>query len=272
GWYHHSVTPGGPVYIVNPYTSDQQGKAPTIRFASGVQTFPMFDENTNEEEFLQFLKEYKEKVDADAKANPNVNDREMIDVFELVTDRIVLTATATSAYEAYIKGDFKPSESVTMYNDHMDMLFKYQGLDGSSEKNDPKYIRENIRLAQPYGFMYAAGNHTGVQSPQLVGLLTTVGGWGIDHEIGHRMDIGVRTIGEVTNNMLPRKSAAYYNAKPGNEVPYESEIYKNVIATDNNVFSEGGYFEKLGAFWQLEMVYPEYWAKLNKIYREQNIT
>ena len=58
----------------------------------------------------------------------------MIDVFELVTDRIVLTATATSAYEAYIKGDFKPSESVTMYNDHMDMLFKYQGLDGSSEK------------------------------------------------------------------------------------------------------------------------------------------
>ena len=272
GWYHHSVTPGGPVYIVNPYTSDQQGKAPTIRFASGVQTFPMFDENTNEEEFLQFLKEYKEKVDADAKANPNVNDREMIDVFELVTDRIVLTATATSAYEAYIKGDFKPSESVTMYNDHMDMLFKYQGLDGSSEKNDPKYIRENIRLAQPYGFMYAAGNHTGVQSPQLVGLLTTVGGWGIDHEIGHRMDIGVRTIGEVTNNMLPRKSAAYYNAKPGNEVPYESEIYKNVIATDNNVFSEGGYFEKLGAFWQLEMVYPEYWAKLNKIYREKNIT
>src|SRR5699024_1614776 len=208
----------------------------------------------------------------DAKVNTNVNDSEMIDVFELVTDRIVLTATATSAYEAYIKGDFKPSESVTMYNDHMDMLFKYQGLDRSSEKNDPKYIRENIRLAQPYGFMYAAGNHTGVQSPQLVGLLTTVGGWGIDHEIGHRMDIGVRTIGEVTNNMLPRKSAAYYNAKPGNEVPYESEIYKNVIATDNNVFSEGGYFEKLGAFWQLEMVYPEYWAKLNKIYREKNIT
>lgn len=272
GWYHHSVTPGGPVYIVNPYTSDQQGKAPTIRFASGVEVFPMFDENTNEEEFLAFLKEYKEKVDADAKANPNVMDRKMIDVFELVTDRIVLTATASAAYEAYIKGDFKPSESVTMYNNHMDMLFKYQGLDGSSEKNDPKYIRENIRLAQPYGYMYAAGNHTGVQSSQLVGLLTTVGGWGIDHEIGHRMDIGVRTVGEVTNNMLPRKSAAYYNQKPGNEVPYESEIYKNVIATDNNVFSEGGYFEKLGAFWQLEMVYPEYWAKLNKIYREKNIT
>ena len=102
----------------------------------------------------------------------------MIDVFELVTDRIVLTATATSAYEAYIKGDFKPSESVTMYNDHMDMLFKYQGLDEVAKKMIQNILEKNIRLAQPYGFMYAAGNHTGVQSPQLVGLLTTVGGLG----------------------------------------------------------------------------------------------
>ena len=53
GWYHHSVTPGGAVYIVNPYTEEQQGKSPVIRFAKGVEVFPMMDKNTDEQEFLQ---------------------------------------------------------------------------------------------------------------------------------------------------------------------------------------------------------------------------
>ena len=196
----------------------------------------------------------------------------MIDTFELVADHAVLTFTATAAYEAYIDGYFTPSKTMNMYNDHLDMLFKYQGLDGSNEKNDIKYTRENIRLAQPYGFMYAAGNHTGVQTSQLVGLLTTVGGWGIDHEIGHRMDIGVRTLGEITNNMLPQKSANYYETTAENRIPYETHVYKNVIGIGNNEYLKGGYFENLAVFWQLEMVYPGYWAKLNKLYREHNVT
>ena len=271
GWYHYNVTPGGPVYIVNPYTPEQQGKAPTIRFAKGVQTFPLFDKNTNEEEFIEFLKDYKARLDEDAKQNPNVKDRKMIDTFELVGDHVVLTFTATSAYEAYINGDFTPSKTMNMYNDHLDMLFKFQGLDGSSEKNDIKYTRENIRLAQPYGFMYAAGNHTGIQTAQQVGLLTSVGGWGIDHEIGHRMDIGVRELGEITNNMLPQKSANYYETNAENRIPYETHVYKNVIGIGNNEYLKGGYFENLAVFWQLEMVYPGYWAELNKLYREHDV-
>ena len=53
--YRHDVTPGGAVYIVNPYTEEQQSKAPVIRFASGCEQFPMMDKNTDEEEFLQLL-------------------------------------------------------------------------------------------------------------------------------------------------------------------------------------------------------------------------
>ena len=271
GWYHHSVTPGGPIYIVNPYTAEQQGKAPTLRFTSGVEKFPFFDKYTDEATFIEFLKEYKQRVDEDATKHPNVMEREMIDTFEIVADHVVITATATSAYKAYVEGNFTPSKTISMYNDHLDMLFKYQGLDGSDEKNDIKYTRENIRLAQPYGYMYAAGSHTGVQKDVLVDLLTTVGGWGIDHEIGHRMDIGVRTLGEITNNMLPQKSADYYNKTAENRIPYESHVYKNVIAIGNNVYANGGYFEKLAAFWQLEMIYPGYWANLNRIYRENDI-
>ena len=270
GWYEHSVTPGGAVYIVNPYTEEEQGKAPVIRFESGCEKFPMMDENTDEQEFLDLLKDYKARVDEDKEANPNVMDRKMIDVVEIVSDHLVFTGTATGAYEAYINQGFSPMETVNMYNDHMDVIFEYLGLDGRDEKNDIKYTRENIRLAQPYAYMYAAGNHIGVQSDVMVSMLTSVGGWGVDHEIGHKLDIGVRTIGEVTNNMIPQYTSYYYN-KLNKRIPFESNTFKNVISTDNNNYYSGGAFEQLAVFWQLEMMYPGYWGKLNRQYRENNV-
>ena len=269
-WYGHSVTPGGPIYIINPYTSEQQGKAPTLRFAEGVQKFPIYDKNTNEEEFLQFLKDYKQKVDEDAAKNPNVMDRKMIDVVEIVSDHAVLTVTTGGAYEAYINQGFKPSETVKMYNDHLKMLFDYLGLDGRSEKHDIKYSRQNIRLAQPYGYMYAAGNHIGVQKDVMASLLTSVNGWGINHEIGHNTDIDALNISEVLNNMLPQY-ASYKYGTLDERIPFESEVYKNIIKLDNNKYTEGGLSEKIAPFWQLEMVYPGYWGKLNSIYRENDI-
>ena len=270
GWYHHSVTPGGAVYIVNPYTEEQQGKSPVIRFAKGVEVFPMVDKNTDEQEFLELLKDYKARLDADKRANPDVMDRQMIDIVEIVSDHLVFTGTATGAYEAYVNQEFSPLQTVNMYNDHMDLVFEYLGLDGSNELNDVKYTRENIRLAQPFGYMYAYTNHIGVQGDVMVSMLTTVGGWGVDHEMGHRLDIGVRTIGEVTNNMIPQNSSYYYN-KPDKRIPFESHIYKNVISKDNNEYYSGSYFENLAVFWQLEMIYPGYWAKLNRQYRENNV-
>ncbi len=270
GWYRHDVTPGGAVYIVNPYTEEQQSKAPVIRFASGCEQFPMMDKNTDEEEFLELLKDYKARIDADKAENPNVMDRKMIDVVEIVSDHLVFTGTATGAYEAYINQEFGPMNTVNMYDDHMDMIFEYLGMDGSSIKNDIKYTRENIRLAQPFGYMYAASGHIGVQSDVMVSMLTSVGGWGVDHEMGHKLDIGVRTIGEVTNNMIPQNSSYYYN-NPNKRIPFESHVFKNVISTDSNYYYDGGYFENLAVYWQLEMIYPGYWGKLNSQYRENNI-
>ena len=112
--------------------------------------------------------------------------------------------------------------------------------------------------------------HIGVQGDVMVSMLTSVGGWGVDHEMGHKLDIEVRTIGEVTNNMIPQYSSYYYHA-PNKRIPFESHTFKNVIAVNNNDYYEGGYFEKLAVFWQLEMIYPGYWGKLNRQYRENNV-
>ncbi|MDU1309110.1 NPCBM/NEW2 domain-containing protein [Clostridium sp.] len=268
-WYNHDVTRGGSIYIINPYTPEEQSKAPVIRFESG-NKYPFLTENTNVDEFKDFLIEYKKAIDEDIAKNSNVLDREVLDVFEFVSDHIVWTGTATGAYEAYIEQGANPLDTVNRYNNHMKELFRYYGLDGRNEQNDPKFIRENVRLAQPFGYMYAYTNHIGVQGDVMTGLLVGDPGWGLNHEIGHRMDVSARLYGEVTNNMLPMYMSAYYN-NIDNRIPYENEVYKNVISENSNRYSEGELAENLAVFWQLEMYKPGYWGELNSIYRERNV-
>ena len=274
GAYTHDVTKGGPIYIVNPYTKEEQPKDPVIRFASG-DKFPFLTKDTDEEEFKKFLIEYKKAIDEDIAKNPNILDREVLDVFEFVSDHIVWTGTATGAYETYIEQGVNPLDTIKSYNTHMEEIFKYYGLDGSSEQNDPKYIRENVRLAQPFGYMYSYTNHIGVLSDVMANHLVPFEdrgpSWGLTHEIGHRMDVNARLYGEVTNNMLPMHMSVYYD-KIDNRIPYESKIYKNVISENSNKYTDGEAFERLAVYWQLEMYKPGYWGNLNKLYRERNVS
>lgn len=272
-WYKNDVTPGGSIYINNPYTEEQQAKAPKIRF-EGAEKIPFATKNTNVEEFKSFLKEYKKKMDEDIAKHPKVEDREVLDIFEFVSDHIVWTGTATGAYKTYIEEGYSPLETIESYNTHMEEIFRYYGLDASDESHDPKLIRDNVRLAQPFGYMYAYTDHIGVQGDVMANHLIPfeVRGpsWGLTHEIGHRMDVNARLYGETTNNMLPQYMSGYYG-KLDNRIPYEANIYKNVIKENLKDYNDQGLFEKLGVYWQLEMYSPGYWGKLNKLYRERDV-
>ncbi|MGE7925708.1 NPCBM/NEW2 domain-containing protein [Viridibacillus arvi] len=272
-WYKNDVTPGGSIYINNPYTKEQQVKAPKIRF-EGAEKIPFATKNTNVAEFKSFLKEYKKKMDEDIVKHPKVEDREVLDVFEFVSDHIVWTGTATGAYQTYIEQGYSPLETIESYNTHMEEIFRYYGLDASDESHDPKLIRDNVRLAQPYGYMYAYTDHIGVQGDVMANHLIPfeVRGpsWGLTHEIGHRMDVNARLYGETTNNMLPQYMSGYYG-KLDNRIPYEANIYKNVIKENLKDYNDQGLFEKLGVYWQLEMYSPGYWGKLNRLYRERDV-
>lgn len=272
--YAHDVTKGGPVYIVNPYTPEEQGKAPRIRF-EGVERFPMMTRDTDPAEFKTFLTVYKQRLDADKAANPNVKDRELIDVVEMVSERIIFTGTATLAYNEFITKDLNPMATLTGYDIWINRLFDYFGLDGRSENHDAKLIRENIRLMQPYGAMYAAGDHTGIQSgtiPLMLQNLSTANpGWGLSHEIGHRMAVSEREYGEVSNNMLPMMMSVERNAID-TRIPFESDIYKYVIEENKVAMEQQGLFARLGAFWQLELAHPGYWAELNSLYRDRKVS
>jgi len=271
--YAHSVTKGGPVYIVNPYTSEEQGKAPRIRF-EGLEKFPMMTKDTDPKQFKAALTEYKLRVDQDQAAHPNVTDRKLIDVVEMVSDHIIFTGTASEAYKQYVLQDGSPMDTLTGYDYWMKKNFEFYGLDGRSTQHDPKQIRENIRLMQPYGFMYAAGNHTGIQSGQIELMLgdfnQSYPGWGITHEIGHRMAIGEREYGEITNNMLSMLMSVAYEAID-ERIPFE-DLYTYIIEENKAVMDQRSLSERLGTYWQLELAYTGYWAELNSLYRERKVS
>ena len=271
--YNGNVTQGGPIYIVNPYTPEQQKKAPAIRIEGG-ERFPIFTKNMDSDAFKAFLTDYKNRLTADAALHPDVKDRELIDVVEIVSDRIIFTGTASQAYDAYITKNYDPVGTVNGYDYWIGKVFEFSGLDGSSKTHDPKLIRENIRLMQPYGAMYAAGSHTGIQRGTVPFMFSdfskTYPGWGLTHEIGHRMAVGVREYGEITNNMVSMGMSVDYQSVD-TRIPYET-MYGYLIEEKKVLRANTGYFGGLGAFWQLELAHPGYWAELNKLYRERNLS
>ncbi|MEF3353621.1 NPCBM/NEW2 domain-containing protein [Paenibacillus sp. GYB006] len=277
--YSRSVTKGGTIYIVNPYTPEEQGEAPVLRF-EGVEKIPMMTSDTDPEQFKGELIAYKERLDEDKAAHPNVADRQVVDVVEMVSDHVIFTGTAAEAYNQFITKGNNPMDTVTGYDVWMSQIFNTYGLDGSSETNDPKLMRENIRLMQPYGAMYAAGDHTGIQNGTVALMLSDFSkvapGWGLNHEIGHRLAIGEREYGEVTNNMVSMlMSVEAHNMNPSyaidNRIPFET-IYSYVIEENKVVMSEQGLAAQLGAYWQLELAHPGYWSELSKMYRERKVS
>ena len=268
GNFGYDVTKGGTIYLTNPYTEEQQGGTPIIRI-EGADFVPYMTKDTDPAEFKKFLTEYKAKIDADKEKNPKVADREVLDVVEMVSDHVIYTGTATEAYKAYITQNKDPKATVDSYDIWMHQIFDFHGLDKNNTQFTTDNIRESIRLMQPWGFMYAAWNHTGIQrgSEGLMFGDFTVNypGWGLNHELGHRIDLTAREYGEVTNNMTSM-GMSVKSGNMDNRIPYEN-IYKYVIGENKVQMANQDLAARLGAFWQLEMAHNGYWAELENLYR-----
>lgn len=272
--YDGNVTQGGPIYIVNPYTSENQSKAPVVRIEGG-ERFPLFEKGGNVAEFKTFLKDYQTRLATDVAVHPDVKDREMIDVAEVMSDRILFTGTASEAYKQYVTNAINPQKTAEGYDVWIKRIFDFSGLDSSMPEHDPQLVRENIRYMQSFGSMYAAGNHTGIQAYTIPFLFSsdfskTYPGWGLTHEIGHRMAVGMREYGEVTNNMVSMAMSVEYNSLD-NRIPFET-IYQQTLEENKVQMADQSLTVRLGTFWQLELAHPGYWAELNKLYREEPIS
>lgn len=132
----------------------------------------------------------------------------------------------------------------------------------------------NIRYMKMFSgaFMYAAGNHIGIEWDQTSGLMLSeevqidsLGkiiagnyfGWGISHEIGHQLNQSDYTIAEVTNNYFSLLSTAN-GTNDGVRFSYDT-IYDKV--TSNAVGHSSDVFTSLAMYWQLHLAYDNAYAQ-----------
>lgn len=263
----HKTNKGGAIYFINPYTTQQQGSAPKIILEGG-QKFPLYNQGDDEQAFLKELKDYSDYV----KSNPDT----AVDIFEYNSPRILFTGRASDANQVYNVEKVNVGESTLAWSKVVDDMLKFAGLEENSKdsKQDSTGIRTDIRVMQPYGGAYAAGDHIGIQYPVADDFLRTdkrsMDGirWGTVHELGHQLDIIPRTWGEVTNNMWSNEERIRAGIK--DNVNY-SPIYDRVssdVDTDYK-YEDFDLFARLGMFWQLRLAKDDFWQSLERMYRER---
>ncbi len=166
-------------------------------------------------------------------------------------------------------------QNVLAWEEELFIANKVQGIIDSdaalSGYTYPMTTRQNIRYMRMFAgaFMYAAGNHIGVEYGSTAALvqgkptaLTGAGrtnglfGWGIAHEIGHNMDKLGRA--EITNNLYSLALQAWDGSAmtldtrltaDGRWAQIFDKVAQGRPGAANNVFVQ------LGMYWQLHLAY-----------------
>lgn len=266
--YTVDVALGGGIYLSNPYTSSQQSSNVKI-YIEGGTSYPVFDSSKNESEYLAEIDRYCEKYNADP--------QNVVNITEIVTDHMIITADCTVAKEIY--SNFSPKQTVKNWNEYMDKLLEFGGIsqDSKSAVFDERnlIIRFNIRTTQPWsgGWMYAYGEHIGVrQSSQNILFYASGFGWGISHEIGHSLDNKLRVISETSNNMWSK-----FNETAIEKACTRGEFEKTLKTLSNDLtYDDGNFFLDTKynylIWWYIEAWQNGYWGNLENCYRGLNTT
>ena len=271
--YSITAKAGGPLYISNPYTSDQQSQNVKV-YIEGGTLFPAYRLGESEEEYKEFLAEYVTMYEN----NPDT----YLDITELFGYRSMITVQATLAYNIYKDESKGPLTNLNTWDEYIKKLFIYDGV--QYEPTDPyydvrnTYVNLHIRYAQPFGAAYAAYEHIGIFSDGWFNGAIYGGtfGWGFAHEIGHTMDINERTVSENSNNMISKYDDAYLR-RDGTRGEFSKSL--NYLTLDDvDVYERGctsdtclGFFNNMYlnflVWWYLESYYPGYWGSLDNMYR-----
>lgn len=260
------TNPGGPIYLVNPYTEKEQSANVKI-YIEGGYTFPVFRTGEDVQEYKDELGEYLDNY----AENPAV----LNDLTELVGNRVILTLTSTMADKYYLSGDTSPQATVDGWDNYLKQLYEFAGVtfDSSEERYDERvhYLNVNIRVMQPWAAAYAFGEHVGIQKGgewEHAAFRGNSFGWGHSHELGHMMDIGERTWTETTNNMWAQfnKTFIMNEGARGNFAGFWE-----VMVPDD---AERIAFHKRASdalpWWMIESRFPGFWANFENCYRYEN--
>jgi hypothetical protein len=143
----------------------------------------------------------------------------------------------------------------------MTLFYQHKGLsnDAGTEHGNNALPSEhlNIRYMRMFAgaFMYAAGNHIGIEWGSTTiasGVNSWSGfGWGIAHEIGHDINQGTYAIAEITNNYFAQLLT---KETTGTRFDYE-KVYKKV--TSGTVGRSSDKATQLALYWQLHLMFDD---------------
>ncbi len=270
--YEMPVEPGGCIYIINPYDTQQQGKDLKI-YIEGGDRIPVFRKGDNTKKFAAELKEYYTHYKNGQKGYHNAA--------ELVSEHIIITITLEQMYEAYITNGLDPQAVAESWDKYMESLYEFDGISPQEYKNFVIHIKLNqVNRPTPdsEALAYASSGFIGIRNDVEMpssALTAQRRGWGYTHEIGHLLDIRQREYQEVSNNMW----AMQYVMK--NETRYETAIkkpldYLRQLATNDETTLWSGYVSSitvpynpmaLNMFWDLEVYHNGYWKELDTMFR-----
>lgn len=274
------IPAGGPIYLTNPYTPQNQSSNVKV-YIEGGTLIPVFRKGGDEGQYYNRLKEYASYVEADKTASRSAGKVEKaVDVTEIVSRNIILTVRASLADRVYNGEGVSVEKACRGWDDYIIELLESDGV--VVDKNNNKYngqyderaqyLNCNIRLMQPFGAAYAFTEHVGIQVPWERGALLGSGfGWGYTHELGHMMDIGERLVSECSNNMLSK-----YNETAMEKVATRGDFEKTTAALSPDVRSESSYWNtNRGNFiiwWLIESFEIGYWPRLENLYRYEKVS
>lgn len=292
------VERGGALYV--QYTGNNPKEKLALRVMGGTEIpvlnlYGITDEKQRQEKINAYMDEIKAHVAQLKTLHRKQKGFSLFSIFQrydektsivnttdIMLDQMMLSIPASQVL-AGTNGDAnKLAASLNAMDDMMLLFYQQKGLTNAfSEKDVANKLHEknslpsqhlNIRYMKMFAgaFMYAAGNHIGVEWDQTTGLVNTSAvtadeqgkwqsgeyfGWGIAHEIGHNINQGQYAVAEVTNNYFSLIAQAN-DRNDGVRFDYDV-IYDHV--TSNGTGRSSDVFTQLAMYWQLHLAYDRYY-------------
>lgn len=289
---------GGALYV--QYTAENANDQYAVRVSGGVQV-PILDlyqvtdkteRQSRAEAYVEQLDDYVAKMESNHEEfhknsqNALVNKYEykkencILGAADILLDTMMLSLPAQQIKAGSGSGSIqeraqKIVTSMEAMEEMMHLFYQHKGLnktDSTVKEAIAKFPSGhlNIRYQRMFAgaFMYASGNHIGIEYPETRGMIGGVPvqtdangkwedgqyfGWGIAHEIGHCINQGAYAVAETTNNYF----SVLAQAKDRNDsVRFQ---YKNVYdkVTSGATGPASNVFTQLGMYWQLHLAYDD---------------
>lgn len=300
-----NVEKGGNLYI--QYTGNSSSDAYAVRVSGGtdipvLNLYGIDDEGQAKEAVTAYVAELETYVagleekhhahqGSDSSVDYDYDEQNCIlNTTDLQLDQMMYTLPASQVLAGLGSGTTEERaerlyRSMVATDQMMTLFYQHKGLSNASDagaKDRMPSQHLNIRYMRMFAgaFMYAGGNHIGIEWGSTTGLTQGVPivseegkyisgewfGWGIAHEIGHNINQAVYAQAEVTNNYFAQLAQSD-NSNSSVRFSY-TEVYDKV--TSGTTGQSSNVFTQLAMYWQLHLAYDrDYNYKTYDTWKEQ---